>query len=95
MSDAFQRVGPVLEAGEVARAIAEAIQNENEDVSLEDRGAYWRVGVPRRCRVSRAGIEARLGRAFHLPGDLECVMPSFKGRLTLAEDGVLWEAGTP
>jgi toluene monooxygenase system protein D len=87
----FDRVGPVLEAGDVAQAIVEAIRSENADVVVEDRGAYLRVGVPKRCEVRRSAIEAQLGRAFRLPGDLERVMPSFKGRLTLSDDAVRWE----
>jgi toluene monooxygenase system protein D len=87
------RVGPVLEAGDAAAAILAAIREENADVRLEDRGAYWRIGVPRRCRVTRAAIERNLGRAFRLPGDLELVMPSFAGRLILDSDAACWETG--
>jgi hypothetical protein len=93
--DGFDRVGPVLEAGDVAQAIVDAIEEENESVTVQDRGAYWRVGVPLRCHVSRAAIERRLGRPFRLPGDLERVMPSFKGRLAIGDDAVSWEAGAP
>lgn len=83
-------VGPVLEAGEVARAIVEAIQAQNPDARVVDRGSYWRVLVSGRCQVTRAAIEARLGRPFVLPGDLERVMPSFKGKLLISDDEVSW-----
>ena len=91
MSEGRERVGPVLEAGEVADAIVQAIRAQNADVSIEDRGAYLRVGVPRRCAVTSEEIGRHLGRPFHLPGDLELVMPSFKGRLSLTREAVLWE----
>jgi len=87
------RVGPVLESSDVGRAIVAAIEHENEDVRVEDRGAYLRVGVVGRCRVTAAVIARELGRPFRLPGDLEQAMPSFVGRLSLDSDGATWEAG--
>jgi hypothetical protein len=83
-------VGPVLESGAVARAIVDAIVAAHPDAQIVDRGSYWRVLVPGRCRVTRAAIEARLGAPFVLPGDLERVMPSFKGRMILGADEVTW-----
>jgi len=86
-------VGPVLEAGEIARAVIEAIRSSNQGVSIRDRGSYLRVLVPDRCLVTRAAIEAALGRPFGLPGDLECVMPSFKGQFTVTDDFAMWTVG--
>lgn len=83
-------VGPVLEAGDVASAIVAAIQSANANVTVIDRGAYVRVLVPERCVVRREAIEAALGRPFQLPGDLERAMPSFKGRLTIDSDEIVW-----
>ena len=91
MSTPDVRVGPVLLDGEVSRAVVAAIRELNDDVDVQDRGAYLRVEVPRRCVVTRAAIERATGRPFRLPGDLECIMPSFKGRLSIAEDSVIWE----
>ena len=91
MSEA-ETVGPVLEASETARAVIDAIQLLNPHVLVVDRGSYWRVLVPGRCVVTRRAIEARLGRPFVLPGDLERVMPSFKGRLVVSEDEASWLA---
>jgi toluene monooxygenase system protein D len=85
-------VGPVLEANETGRALIEAIRADNAEVVVIDRGAYLRVLVPRRCRLTRVAIQAKLGRAFRLPGDLELVMPSFKGAFTVTTDEAVWEA---
>jgi hypothetical protein len=87
------RVGPVLEAGEVATAIVAAIRELDPGVELSDRGAYVRVLAADRCRVTRAAIERALGRPFQLPGDLEAVMPSFKGTFAVSEDEATWEVG--
>ena len=83
-------VGPVLEVNDVARAIIAAIREANSEVTVVDRGAYLRVLVPGRCVVRRDAIERALGRPFRLPADLEIVMPSFKGSITIDDDEVTW-----
>lgn len=85
-------VGPVLEAGLAADAVVEAIRQLNEDVTVIDRGAYVRVLVPGRCRVTRSAIEQLGGAPFRLPGDLEAIMPSFQGAISFSEDEVIWTA---
>jgi toluene monooxygenase system ferredoxin subunit len=87
-----ERVGPVLQGGTAAEAVVAAIRSLNRQVEVLDRGAYLRVLVPGRCLVTRAAIEAELRAPFRLPGDLERVMPSFKGRLSLSDEEVCWEA---
>jgi hypothetical protein len=86
-------VGPVLSSGRVADAIVVAIRKENVDVRITDRGSYLRVLVPSPCRVSRSAIEAALDRPFRLPGDLERVMTSFRGRFQVSEEQAVWIAG--
>lgn len=86
------RVGPVLEGdGQVVEAIIAAIREAHPDVAVIDRGGYLRVMVPHRCVVTRAAVERALGRVFRLPGDLELVMPSFKGAIDVSDDQVVWE----
>jgi nitrite reductase/ring-hydroxylating ferredoxin subunit len=83
-------VGPVLIAGEVGRAVVDAIRALNPTVTVHDRGAYLRVLVPGRCTVTRATIERALDRPIVLRAELEQVMPSFTGRLTLDDDEAAW-----
>lgn len=90
MSEIYDRVGPVLQAGPVANAIIAAIKDLNQDVMVVDRGAYVRVLVPRCCVVTRSAIEKHLGRAFRFPGELETVMSAFKGSLELNQDDAAW-----
>jgi toluene monooxygenase system protein D len=94
MNDAPQApedfVGPVLTAGDAASAVIDAIRALNPRVEVRDRGSYLRVQVPRRCVVTRAAIEESLGRPFRLPGDLECLMPAFKGRFRVSTDEASW-----
>lgn len=84
------RVGPVLEAGQTANAVITAIQQLNDGVEVQDRGSYLRVLVADRCVVTREAIEQALGRSFRLPGDLELLMPSFKGTLTMTDEKAIW-----
>ena len=84
------RVGPVLEANDAGRAIALAIREQNRGVEITDRGSYLRVLAPRRCVLTRRAVEPILGRAFKLPADLELVMPSFLGSLSVTEEEATW-----
>jgi len=86
-------VGPVLLAGRVADAIVVAIRKQNAGVRVSPRGSYVRVAVAHRCEVHARAIEALLGEPFRIPADLERVMPSFRGRLSMSEEIASWEAG--
>ena len=85
-----RRVGPVLSAGELGRAVALAIVELNPGAQVLDRGAYYRVLVEEHCAVTRSAIERISGRSFILPGDLESVMPAFTGHLLLTAHSVSW-----
>ena len=91
--DRAEWVGPVLEAGDLADAIIAAIRERHAEVEVEDHESYLRILVRSRCVLSRPSVERQLGRPFRLPGDLEQVMPSFKGRLTMSGDEAVWVLG--
>jgi toluene monooxygenase system protein D len=89
-------VGPVLQATPFARALVDAIEAENNHVTVRDEGAYLRVQAPRVCRLSRAAAETAIGSSIQFPGELEVVMSSFTGLMRLTELGaVWWLAGDP
>lgn len=91
---AVELVGPVLETGETANAVIAAIRSLNEgDIVLQNRGAYVRILVPDRCIVTCDAIQKELGHPFTLPGDLECIMPSFKGAFEVSEEQAVWSFG--
>ena len=85
-----ERVGPVLITGSVGDAIVAAITGAHPDALVLTHGSYSRVLVPGRCVVSRADVEAQLGRRVTFPSDLEKVMPSFKGAFTVTEETAEW-----
>jgi hypothetical protein len=84
------RVGPVLTTTPAARAVAAAIRHTQPEAVVEDHRGYLRVLAPRPCTVTRDAIERELGETFELPGDLERIMPSFRGRLLLTHDRATW-----
>jgi hypothetical protein len=88
-------VGPVLMAGDVASVVVAAIHTLNRDVVVHDQGAYLRVLVPHQCIVTRRAIEHELQRSFRLPGDLEQIMPSFRGMLRMSSEQVIWSSEVP
>ena len=88
--DRAMRVGPVLEPGETATAVIAAIRAGDPSAIVEDRGSYLRVLARGPCRITRDAVETALGRPFQLPGDLETIMPSFKGELSITADAVTW-----
>lgn len=91
MVDGRDAVGPVLQAGRAAEAVIAAIREQNPGAEVIDRGAYLRVLVPWRCVVTRECIERHAREAFRFPSDLELVMSSFKGKLSLTAESACWE----
>jgi hypothetical protein len=90
MSPEAQLVGPILQASELGRAVLAAIRELNPGARVQDRGAYYRVVSESPCVLTRAAVERITGQDFELPGDLEQVMPSFQGFLSLSADRVEW-----
>jgi toluene monooxygenase system protein D len=91
-----ESVGPVLHSTPFARTVIAAIRDENEQVVVQDEGAYLRVLVPRICRLSRTGLEVATGVTVRFPGELELVLSSFTGVMKMTEDDVVWRlAGEP
>ena len=83
-------VGPILQSGEVASALLVAIRELNPGTLVRHRGSYYRVLSPGRCVLTREAAERSLGHSFRLPGDLEAVMPSFKGTLSMTSEEAVW-----
>ncbi|GAB3854419.1 hypothetical protein GCM10028801_08510 [Nocardioides maradonensis] len=76
-------VGPVVQAGELADAVAEAVRIDNggKRVDVRNRGSYVRIEVEGgECVLRRTTVEEQLGRPFNMR-DLEVSMPSFVGRI--------------
>jgi len=88
--DVGEGVGPVLIGRAGGHAVLEAIRRLNPSVEIDERGSYTRVRAPRRCIVTRRAIEDILGQSFDFRAELEIMMPSFKGRMSLNDDEAVW-----
>ena len=87
-----ERVGPVLRPGPLTKAVQAAILELNPLAEFIDHGSYVRVLVPGACVLSRELLAQHAGAPVSFPSDLESVMASFKGRLSLNEDEARWES---
>jgi hypothetical protein len=87
-----RHAGPVLQPGPLGEAVVAALRELNPDAQVIDRGSYLRVLVSGRCRLTRAAVEARIGRPFRLPEDLERVLAAHSGEFHVSEDEAVWEA---
>ena len=84
--------GPDLFGDALGRAVIDALREDNPGLEVRDWGAFVRASAPDRCVLRRATVERLLGTPFHLPGDLERIMPSCQGRIAITEDEVVWAA---
>lgn len=82
-------VGPVVRAGEVADAVAEAarLDNPSREVTVVDHTAYVRVQCADECVIRRETMEETLGRPF-LMRELEVNLASFAGQIETTSDHV-------
>jgi toluene monooxygenase system protein D len=87
-------VGPIIQAGEIAEAVAAAVREDNagREVNVIDRGSYVRIEVDGECIIRRETLENELGRPFRM-SELEVNMPSFVGQIETASDHIRFYKG--
>ncbi len=78
------RVGPIMRAGEVAEAVAEAaiIDNPGKEIVVEANGAYSRIYTDDELIITQKTLEEELGRKFDM-NELEINLASFAGRIEI------------
>ncbi|WP_454839848.1 MmoB/DmpM family protein [Pseudomonas hormoni] len=83
------RVGPVMRAGELAEAVAEAAREDNpgKEIRVDDKRAYLRIDTDDEMIIRRTTIEQALGRPFKMP-ELEIDLSSFAGQIQTNPDYV-------
>jgi len=82
-------VGPIVRAGDVALAIAEAaeIDNPDKEITVLDQTAYLRISCEQEMIIRRETIEECLGKHFEMR-ELEINMASFAGQIEGTSDRV-------
>ena len=76
------RVGPIIRSGEVAQAVAEAVEIDNPDkeIFVDDKVAYVRIAMESECILRKETMEEILGREFEMR-ELEINLSSFAGQI--------------
>ena len=94
MTAGTMNVGPIIQAGEMAVAVAAAVREDNagREVNVIDRGSYVRIEVDGECIIRRETLESELGRPFRM-AELEVNMPSFVGQIETASDHIRFYKG--
>ena len=82
------RAGPILQAGELGRAVALAIFELDPGAEVLERGAEHRVRVGERRTPTPDAAERIGGQPVELPLDLESGVPAFAGRHLLGAGDV-------
>jgi toluene monooxygenase system protein D len=83
------RVGPVMRAGALAKAVAEAAELDNPDktIVVDDKVAYLRVSTDGELILRRSTIEEMLGKPFRM-SELEVDLSSFAGRIENGDEQI-------
>ncbi|MEW2502883.1 MmoB/DmpM family protein [Amycolatopsis sp. CA-161197] len=87
-------VGPIMQAGEMAELVADAIAQDNPgaDVLVRDQGSFIRIHTPGICRLTRRTLSELAGRPLRI-GDVEPHMAFFAGHITTTTDEIVWRTG--
>ena len=82
-------VGPVLQIGELADAILEAIKEDNpgRELVTEWHTSYVRILCPEECIVRCDTVARVLGRPFGV-SDIEVIMSAFSGQIETTDDQI-------
>ena len=83
-------VGPVFENSGTARSLVNVLRRTHPSMSVTDEGSYLRILVKNKCILRKDLVEKELGAPFHLPQDLEAIMPAFKGTFTVTDSLAVW-----
>ncbi len=89
MLDINRVVGPVMQSGEIAQAVVEAIKEDNapKEVEVLDRGSYIRISVEDECVINRTTVERMVGRPFKMY-EMEAYMSAFNGQIETSTEQV-------
>lgn len=84
-------VGPIMQEGEMADVVLEAIRIDNPgaDVHVTDQSSYVRIHTAGECRLTRTTLSEVLGRPCQMT-ELEPHMPFFSGHIVTTTEETVW-----
>lgn len=82
-------VGPIIRAGDLVDPVIETaeIDNPGKEIRVEDKNAYVRIQADGELILTRATLEAQVGRPFNMQ-ELEINLASFAGQIQADEDRI-------
>ncbi len=85
-------VGPILQAGDFAEAVVEALKKDNPDkeITVIKRASYIRVYGESPIRLTKKTLEEECGRQVDFPGEVEVNLSSFTGRIKPGSEEIIW-----
>ena len=83
------KVGPILNGGDVAQAAIEAAEWDNPDkeITVDDKGAYVRIAAEGELILTRASMEEVLGRHFEMR-EIEIHLGSMAGQIEVTPEQI-------
>lgn len=90
-------VGPVLQSGEFADSVVEALGGDNPgaDIRVFPTGSWVRVLAASPLILRRASLREALGRDVRFPGEVEVNLSAFAGQIRTSSDEIEWYFGSP
>lgn len=83
------KVGPILNGGDVAQAAIDAAEwdNPDKDIIVDDKGAYVRISAEGELILTRASMEEALGRHFEMR-EIEIHLGSMAGQIEVTPEQI-------
>lgn len=84
-------VGPIMQAGDWADLVADAIAEDNPaaQVHIRDEGSYVHVHTAGHCRLTGATLSRLMGRQVRI-GEVEPHMAFFAGQIATTSEEMSW-----
>lgn len=88
-------VGPVLQSGEFADSVVEALENDNprSDIRVFPTGSWVRILAESPLKLRRDSLRAVLGRDLRFPGEVEVNLSAFAGQIRTSSEEIEWYFG--
>jgi len=88
-------VGPVLQSGEFAESVVEALAADNPEAEIRvfPAGSWIRVLAESPLKLRRDSLRAVLGRDVRFPGEVEVNLSAFAGQIRTSSDEIEWYFG--
>ena len=88
-------VGPVLQSGNFAESLVEALEADNpeHEIRVFPNGSWVRILAASPLKLRRESLQKALGRDVRFPGEVEVNLSAFAGQIRTSSDEIEWYFG--